>query len=128
MTAHLKNLTVVLLISLFIQCQSANPQATDQSAPQVSTAETIKAKLGAETLTEDSPAGTYRLYTQKPGGHVKRQYRYIVVKTTDNRIVHEGTYQSGYVKFSADDTLEVVSADGASEPAKKFINLTINSN
>jgi hypothetical protein len=115
---------ICLALMTLLSCKAAESQSNDDTLQAE-----IKSKLGNEVIIENSVNGTFALYKQAPGGHAGRVYKYLVVRIADKKIVTEGNYKLGYVKWKDDSTLEVMTAqnnNSSAEPIKKFINLNNN--
>lgn len=112
-----------------VSCRSADSQKSAVPANENSSSDLgsiLKMKLGPDPIAEENESQTLILYKEQPGGHVKKNYKFIVVRKSDNSIIHEGSYQMGYVKWNDDSSLELTSAGADDRPEKKFINLNIN--
>lgn len=68
-------------------------------------------KLGKDISVSYNESNTLALYQQKPGeaDHALRTYKYLVIRLSDNAIVHEGSFRAGYVKWADNTSVEVYS-------------------
>lgn len=83
--------------------------------------------LGAENIIELNGSKTFALCQQKrEADHFRRKFRYMVVRISDNAIVHKGIFSLGYVKWLNNDSIEVFSGSKAAKEesgTKKIINV-----
>jgi hypothetical protein len=104
----LSRLTILLLsvsIALVSCCASHRNPAQDPALQALA-----ERTLGKETIVDLNAAKTFALYQQKPGAdHARRRYRYAVIRLEDNKIVQEGSFSMGYVKWLDDESIEVLS-------------------
>lgn len=76
----------------------------------------IVAKLGKNIITEENETKTHVLYVQKTqGDHPTRIYNYVVERKSDKKIVLEGSFQMGYVKWITNSSIEVLSLPSLTE-------------
>jgi hypothetical protein len=76
----------------------------------------VVAKLGKNIATEENETKTHVLYVQKAqGDHPTRIYKYVVERKSDKKIVLEGSFQMGYVKWITNSSIEVLSLPSLTE-------------
>ncbi len=81
--------------------------------------------LGEHVSISDNTSGTFSLcQQQRTGDHALRNFKYIVVRRSDNHIVHSGTYRDGYAQWNDDHSIEVLNSTmPGREPEKKIIQI-----
>jgi hypothetical protein len=96
---------LVLPILSVISCASQPKIANHLSIESV-----IVSKLGSNYTLTENKNNTFVLCQQKPeGDHAARNFKYIVIRKSDNQIVLSGSYQLGYVKWISNEAIEVLS-------------------
>jgi hypothetical protein len=76
----------------------------------------VIAKLGKDVISEENETKTHVLYVQKAqGDHPTRSYNYVVERKSDKKIVLEGSFQMGYVKWTTNSSIEVLSLPSLTE-------------
>jgi hypothetical protein len=76
----------------------------------------VIAKLGKDVISEENETKTHVLYVQKAqGDHSTRSYNYVVERKSDKKIVLEGSFQMGYVKWTTNSSIEVLSLPSLTE-------------
>lgn len=76
----------------------------------------VIAKLGEDVISEENETKTHVLYVQKfQGDHPTRSYNYVVERKSDKKIVLEGSFQMGYVKWITNSSIEVLSLPSLTE-------------
>jgi hypothetical protein len=76
----------------------------------------IVAKLGKNITREENETKTHVLYVQKTqGDHPARIFNYVVERKSDKKIVLEGSFQMGYVKWITNSSIEVLSLPSLTE-------------
>jgi hypothetical protein len=99
--------TVLLLfVSIaFEQCRAGSQKQGENSSLDA----TIKSRIGNDFVIDFNKSKSYALCYQKAGDdHSQRTFQFIVVRLSDNRIVNEGTFRMGYVKWVDEGTIEVL--------------------
>jgi hypothetical protein len=70
----------------------------------------VRSKLGEEFIVNYNKNKTYALCQQKRSDdHLRRSFKYIVVRRKDNNLVHEGNFSMGYVQWHDENSIEVFS-------------------
>lgn len=115
------------MILVFIAAGSCRSVEKNQKKPE--DLDSLAAqKLGDANEIQLNASGDFALCQQKPkADHPHRSFKYIVVRVSDNSIVTEGYFNSGYVKWYNADSIEVYSVSGAVKSesgSKKIINVT----
>ena len=76
----------------------------------------VIAKLGKDVISEENETKTHVLYVQKAqGDHPTRSYNYVVERKSDKKIVLEGSFRMGYVKWTTNSSIEVLSLPSLTE-------------
>jgi hypothetical protein len=107
-----------------LNCRAAekNPQQKN-TLPEA----LIKSSLGEKYTVTYNAAKTYALCQQsREGDHLRRKFRYIVVRLSDNAIVNEGSFQMGYVKWHDEASIEVLNSSSVRDDRsaeKKIIKI-----
>jgi hypothetical protein len=117
------SLTLVLLpvFMALISCKISEKNAQDKKATFEALA---KAELGeAHEVSYNTPK-TYALcQQQRQGDHLRRSFKYIVVRLSDNKVMHKGSFRMGYVAWYDEDSIEVVTASSARDDKKTIIDI-----
>jgi len=117
-------LVMLLVGSFHIMLFSCKANQTQE----ITTQEIAVKELGKDfslTLNENK---TYALYQQKRmDDHSDRIIKYIVIYVSRKDIVTRGSFQSGYVKWITNDSIEVATSDKSSPDLIKQ-TIHINSN
>ncbi len=110
-TTKIQQLNAVTLILLVIASSCASQSKSKKLAhTKANQTKIIEAKLGKNTSSEINKSNTFILFQQKPeGDQVAKQYKYVVIRKSDNQISLEGVYKLGYVKWVSDTEIEVLS-------------------
>ena len=112
--------TAKLLFSCILVLAVAACSSTAQTS-QGDLSSIVKAKLGSHYSTHHNQSNSFALYQQSPGGdHMNRSFKFIVIKISEKKIVREGSFKNGYVKWVDDKSIEVASA-GADEKLEKQV-------
>lgn len=116
-------ITYIIASILILGCKTSAQSNSHQNDLETF----VSQKLQGESEIKYNATKTFALcYEKRQGDHIKRVFRYFIVKIADNRIIEEGSFSSGYVKWISNDTIEVVSGSSLSnveEPTKKIIRL-----
>lgn len=69
---------------------------------------TVKRKLGAQYAVSYNTAKTHALCQQmRSGDHSQRSFRYLVIELSNNKVMREGSFRMGYVRWVNDQSIEV---------------------
>lgn len=101
-------LFTLAIAMLFVQCKSQQPSMAGTQIEEV-----LQNKLGAHSDPNYNDSKSMAIYKatvdrSKEGSPVP----YLVISLADGVILHEGSYQRGYVKWSNDSTIEVMNSPG----------------
>lgn len=117
------SLTLVLLplFMVLVSCKISEKNAQDKKTKFKAL---VKAELGeAHQVTYNAPK-TYALCQQeRQGDHLRRSFRYIVVRLSDNKVVYKGSFRMGYVAWYDESSIEVVTASSARDDEKTIIDI-----
>jgi hypothetical protein len=103
--------TNIVVLSFLFSCAS-QPKVKKQPVNE----NLVAFKLGTNTSSQENENHTHILYTQKPDGdNAARIYKYAVVSKSDNKIVLDGSYKLGYVKWISNFQIEVLSLPSLTE-------------
>ena len=109
---------MLLIFTSIVACSSSSKTA------QAELDSLVKTKLGSHYTIAYNVSKTYALCQQSPGGdRMNRSYKFIVVKIADRKIVKEGSFKNGYVKWSEDNSIEVGSAGRDEKIDKRTIQI-----
>jgi hypothetical protein len=108
---YIRNLITLCVLSVSIvllSCQAGNTQASSN----VSLEEVVKSKLGPQFSTDHNSNHSYALcqQTRSENDHARRNFKYIVVRLSDNKIMNEGSFVMGHVKWVSNNAIEVATA------------------
>jgi hypothetical protein len=119
-------LVIPLIVICFLTCCTAqkNNTAINNNFESI-----IKTKLGPAFTIDFNESKSYALGTQqRQGDHIRRNFKYIVVRLSDNKILQEGSYTMGSVKWIDNNSIEIVSEASTHgrdiDSNKKVINVT----
>lgn len=122
---HVVLYMTVLLVSIFVlhACKATQVQQKPAGVDKIATS-----MLGKAYEVNYNTSKTLALcYQKRQGDHINRKFKFIVVQIADNKIIKQGTYQLGYVKWVDDHTLEVASAStNQAASDKKLIDINIH--
>ena len=114
----------VLAVSiLLLSCRAGNrPSSEDQTSFD----EVVRGKLGSNYTVDDNPNHEYALCQQKrsENDHARRTFAYIVVRRSDNEIVHNGTFVLGSAKWVDPNTIEVTTSGSNDQVEVRQINIS----
>jgi hypothetical protein len=108
----------MLLLAIFVfGCASA--QGT-----QKTTDEKIKSLLGSAYSVNYNETKKFALYQQsRVNDHVNRSFKYVVVRLSDNKILNQGSFRKGYVKWIDATKIEVASATKGETISKTLVDV-----
>lgn len=111
-------LTVFLINAcLLLACKSQSVQ-TNNSNDSIEVV--AKRELGNDFRTELNESKTYALCQQTiANDHASSIVKFVVIQVSDNAVVKKGSFQSGYVKWVSNESIETASADKFSPDLKK---------
>ena len=116
--------TLCLLSFLLLCCKASH--SNDQSAGK-DLHSIVQPYVGNAYQTDYNVTKQYALCQEKrQGDAAARKFKYVIVRLSDFKIIHQGTFQMGHVRWINDDAIEVqTNPDGAvSESSeKKIINV-----
>ncbi|MCA4898103.1 MAG: hypothetical protein ACK514_08025 [Bacteroidota bacterium] len=94
------------LIGIFLNCTGNHAVSTSQTSVDV--LRMAQQKLGTRTAIVDSPEGKYRLFYQTRDGtqQLNRQFKFIVIEVSTGKLLLEGTFVQGYIKWVSAKELE----------------------
>ena len=104
---------LLFVFILFSGCKaSGNRELSNDSFDSV-----VKSKLGPDYLIEHNSNHRLALCQQKrsDNDHMRRTFKFAVVQLNDNKILHEGSFALGYVKWIDVNTIEVATTVDDSE-------------
>lgn len=108
---------LLFAMALFIGCASRG--ATKQSLEAK-----IKSKLGTGYTVSYNEPKTYALYQQsRVNDHANRSFKYLVVNLSDSKIISEGSFRNGYVKWIDNNSIEIGSATKGELVQKRVIKV-----
>lgn len=117
-------LCVLSVFIVLLNCKAA--QKNDQE-PSVAFENLVKSKVGAKYKADYNVSKTHALCQQeRTGDHIGRNIKYIVVRLSDNKVIIEGSYSMGHVKWFDNNSIEVLSSSiqgTESAGEKKIIKL-----
>lgn len=117
-------LVLVLMLIMSLGCSKSRSLHKSKG---ISVDNDIQQKLGERFETLKSPNEKYTLYYQKrdPQDHLNREFRYVVLDTTTQKLVHEGSFIQGYIKWISESELEftVKSKNTNTEPVILKVNI-----
>lgn len=98
---------IVLVLMLIMSLGCSNGRSLHKSKAG-SVGNDIQQKLGERFETIESPNKKYTLYYQKrdPQDHLNREFRYVVLDNTTQKLIHEGSFIQGYIKWISESELE----------------------
>ena len=97
---------VVLALIAFTSCKST-PQADAGQALKIA-----RMQLGEKIDVFPNSTGQYTLYVQQPQPTASTALKFVVIETASLKVVASQTFIPGYVKWVAEDALEVLSVPG----------------
>ena len=115
--------TQLILFVLIALCGCKVPGNTSQSLNE-SFEDVVKLKLGPDYLVQNNSDNRFALCQQKrsDNDHMRRIFKYVVVQLKDNKIVREGSFVMGYVKWIDTKQIEVATtSDGDEKPGIRRI-------
>lgn len=93
-----------------MNCRAAEKSSLDTAAFKSA----VKAKLGEPYEVSYNKSQTYALCQQaRSGDHIQRRFNYIIVRLADNKVIKEGSFRMGYVKWLDEDSIEVSSSNAS---------------
>jgi hypothetical protein len=96
---------------ILVNCRVAEKNTQDKKAKFEAL---VKSELGHAYQVSNNTLQTYALCQQeRAGDHLRRNFRYIVVRLSDNKIVHKGSFRMGYVQWHDENSIEVSGASSA---------------
>lgn len=98
---------MILLLLITIQCKTP---ALSQSAID----DVIRTRIGSSYSTHYNALKTLGLYTQEfsPQNNGKQKVKFMVVELSSHKILEEGSYLNGHVKWRDNTSLEVLNMPG----------------
>jgi hypothetical protein len=115
-----------LLVSICLpSCIASNQKDQEKRVPVA----VVQARLGKHYLVTYNRSESFALCQQKQeADHLKRKFKYLVVRLSDNAIVHEGDFQMGSVHWHDDKSIEVSGAARITDESgnKKIIEIVSN--
>ena len=115
----------VLAVSiLLLSCRAGN-KSSSEIKPGFE--EVVKTKLGAHYTVDDNPNHQYALcqQTRSENDHARRSFTYIVVRRSDNKVLHEGMFILGSAKWLDVETIEITTTPGTGDQTElKQINIS----
>jgi hypothetical protein len=103
--------------------------ATENSGkPEAAFERTVKKQLGTQYVVSYNTTKTHALCQQtRSEDHSQRNFRYIVIKLSNNKVIHEGLFRMGYVRWVNDQSIEVLNSSVSRKDEKandkKIINI-----
>ena len=100
-----------------LACKSQSVQNNNSiESPEV----VAKRELGNDFRTDLNESKTYALCQQTiANDHANSIVKFVVIQVSDNTIVKRGSFQSGYLKWINNESIEIASADKFSPDLKK---------
>ena len=100
---------------LFVSITQWNCRAVEKNSGSDTIPEAlIKSKLGEKYAVSYNRSKTFALCQQQNmNDHSQRKFKYVVIQLSDKKIVHEGTYQLGYVQWHGDNAIEVLNSSSS---------------
>ncbi len=102
------------LILLLTACSEKTNRTQSVNSVSISMGtitKTIAAKLGDEFKTEANTANTY-LLAFKVKNAIETNSFYLVIDMRDGKVIKEGTFRPGYVKWADNYSIELLSVPG----------------
>ena len=98
---------ILVSIALY-NCKAGNAQSNSNAEFE----NVVKSKLGPQFSTDHNSNHSYALcqQTRSENDHARRNFKYIVVRLSDNKIMNEGSFVMGHVKWVSDNAIEVATA------------------
>jgi adenosine deaminase len=120
---HFSLTLVYLLVSTALSnCIAAKKTNDDKNAFE----SLVRAELREKFTVDYNKSKTYALCQQKRSDdHLRRSFKYIVVRTQDNTVVHEGNFSMGYVQWHDENSIEVFQAASSANDSgnKKIVQI-----
>jgi hypothetical protein len=83
-----------------------------------------QSRLGSHYTITYNASKAYAICEQTPSGdHINRKFKFIVVETSSNTIVKEGSFRNGYVKWIDEHSIEVSSSGLDEKQDRQVINV-----
>jgi hypothetical protein len=86
----------------------------------------VNEQLGKKYDMAYNASKTYALCQQlREADHSQRNFKYVVVRLSDHRVVREGSFRMGHVQWQGDTSIEVLSFSSVHDEQgeKKVINI-----
>jgi hypothetical protein len=91
---------------------------------QLSNEDQVKSILGSTYTVSFNDSKKFALYQQaRVNDHVNRSFKYVVLRISDNKIVKQGSFRNGYVKWINDTSIEIASAGKGETFDKNVVNV-----
>jgi hypothetical protein len=90
-------------------------------------ASAIIARVGEPYTSAYNGSGSHGLFVEKRGdGHAEQNVKFVVIRLKDYKVVHEGNYRLGGVKWKDDFSIEVTTFSSVRDEVgtKKIVNIT----
>jgi hypothetical protein len=112
MPEKLRRISLTLCaLSVFIVLLNCKAAQKNDQKPSVAFENLVKSKVGAKYKVDYNVSKTYALCQQERAeDHIRRNIKYIVVRLSDNKVINEGFYSMGYVKWFDNNSIEVLSS------------------
>jgi hypothetical protein len=117
-------LLLLTLLALQLSCSGNRPISAinDKSIETM-----IQQKLGKRFASSPSPGKKYTLHYQlrDQQDHISKEFQYLILENGTNKLINEGRFVQGYIKWVSDTELELtIKAKGNSvDPIVTKINL-----
>jgi hypothetical protein len=88
----------------------------------------VASKLGEKFIVNYNTTKTYALCQQKRADdHQQRNLKYIVVRTSDNTLIQQGSFSMGYVQWHNENEIEVFSSSSSRDDSGDKRIIKVNS-
>jgi hypothetical protein len=105
-------------------CQSTGKHSTLQKKASAIATE----KLGKKYTCDNNTSGTFTLCKQvREGDQVQREFRYILLRLSDHKIIREGSFRMGDAHWRDDASIEVINTSSVRDEETQRTIFSINS-
>ena len=98
-----------IVLFVFIILSACKNTGNNTARSDVGLEGVVEPRLGADYLTEFNVDRRFALCQQQrsENDHARRQFKYVVVRVDDKKILNEGAFVMGYVKWISSAHIEV---------------------
>lgn len=121
-----------IAFTLFLFCVSmtlASCRGADKALQEkISFDSIVGEKLGKKYDVSYNASKSYALcQQQREGDHSQRSFKYLVVRLADNKVIREGSFKMGHVKWRDDISIEVITSSSVKDDQGKREIISIKS-